>query len=56
MSNKDDLYHSAVELLEVAKLRGDNELPHPADDPILYTARMQDAWNDLETVLSDYED
>lgn len=32
------------ELLEVAALRGDDNLPHPADDPKLWTARMQDAW------------
>jgi len=33
------------ELIEVADLRGDSTLPHPADDPHLWTARMQDAWN-----------
>ena len=31
------------ELLEVADLRGDTDLPHPADDPKLWTARMQSA-------------
>lgn len=35
------------ELLEVAGLRGDNELPHPEDDPKLWTARMQEAWDTL---------
>ena len=35
------------ELLEVARLRGDTDLPHPADDPKHWTARMQTAWDDL---------
>lgn len=34
------------ELIEVAQLRGDQELPHPADEEKLWTARMQDAWSD----------
>lgn len=42
---------AAVELVEVAELRGDNALPSPCDDPLLWTARMQDAWNYLETAL-----
>ena len=46
-----DIYYASTELFEVAQLRGDNELPHPADDPLLWTARMQDAWDDLETAL-----
>ena len=33
------------ELVEVATLRGDNDLPHPMNDPKLWTARMQDAWD-----------
>lgn len=36
------------ELLEVANLRGDNELPSPPDDPKLWTARMQSAWDSLD--------
>lgn len=43
---------AAEELLEVAELRGDNDLPHPADDPKLWTARMQDAWGELEQTLA----
>jgi len=43
---------AADELLEVASLRGDNELPHPADDPKLWTARMQDAWDELANALT----
>ena len=39
------------ELLEVADLRGDTDLPHPADDPKLWTARMQSAWDDLRAAL-----
>jgi len=35
------------ELLEVADHRGDNVLPHPADDPLLWSSRMQDAWDNL---------
>jgi hypothetical protein len=45
------LREAATELLEVADLRGDSDLPHPADDPIDWTARMQDAWDDLRTAL-----
>ena len=37
------------ELLEVAALRGDDQLLHPADDAKLWTARMQDAWTELGT-------
>lgn len=39
------------ELLEVSKLRGDRPLPAPEDDPVLWTARMQTAWDDAEAVL-----
>ena len=38
------------ELLEVAGLRGDNDLPHPADDPKTWTARMQEAWDVLASL------
>ena len=38
---------AAEELLEVAELRGDNELLHPANDSKMWTARMQSAWDDL---------
>lgn len=37
-----------AELQEVATLRGDNDLPHPANDSILWTARMSDAWDGLK--------
>ncbi|GEM_PF-3488726 len=43
---------AAEELLEVANLRGDNELPHPADDPKLWTARAQTAWDELAQSLA----
>ena len=40
------------ELVEVATLRGDNDLPHPANDYLLWTARMQTAWEEAEAILS----
>lgn len=40
------------ELLEVADLRGDNRLPHPADDPKLWSARMQTAWDEAAAALT----
>ena len=49
------LHDAASELLEVANLRGDNDLPHPADDPKLWTGRMQDAWQDLAEALAQQE-
>jgi hypothetical protein len=39
------------ELLEVATLRGDNDLPHPCNDPKLWTARMQTAWDELNDLM-----
>ena len=42
-----DLISAVGELLEVGHMRGDDELPHPADDANLWTARMQTAWDDL---------
>lgn len=39
------------ELLEVADKRGDSTLPHPADDPLPWTARMQDAWEEAEAAI-----
>ena len=50
-----DIYYASSELFEVAQLRGDNELPHPADDPLLWTARMQEAWNELECALHEQD-
>lgn len=52
----DRVVEAAKELNEVAELRGDNQLPHPADDPKTWTARMQDAWNDLADALNAYEE
>ena len=46
-------YREALEeLVEVADLRGDSTLPHPADDPLLWTARMQTAWDDARAALA----
>ena len=49
------LHDAASELLEVANLRGDNDLPHPADDPKLWTGRMQDAWHGIAEALAETE-
>ena len=43
---------AARELLEVADLRGDSDLPHPADDENTWTARMQTAWDDTREALA----
>jgi len=43
---------TAEELLEVADLRGDSELPHPSNDPKLWSARMQTAWDELRAALA----
>lgn len=41
------------ELVEVADLRGDKDLPAPADDPRMWTARMRDAWDAADAILAD---
>ena len=46
---------AARELAEVARLRGDDELPHPANDPKLWTARMQTAWDEVHAALAKLE-
>jgi hypothetical protein len=46
------LRDAAEELLTVADLRGDSDLPHPADDEKHWTARMQTAWDDLRAALA----
>lgn len=48
----DGLKDAVEELLTVAMLRGDNELPHPADDGKLWTSRMQDAWTALDEAFA----
>ena len=45
------LLDAAIELCAVAELRGDDELPHPAHDDRLWTARMQDAWHGLREAI-----
>ena len=47
MSTSPTLLEAVQELLEVAALRGDSTLPAPEDDPKLWTARMQTAWDDV---------
>ena len=49
------LLEAAIELLEVADLRGDTELPHPSNDDAMWTARMQEAWDNLRDLLSTHE-
>ena len=43
----DRLTDAAGELLAVADLRGDTDLPHPCDDDRLWTARMGNAWDEM---------
>ena len=43
------------ELVTVARLRGDNSLPHPCDDPLTWTARMQQAWDDADSILAEVQ-
>lgn len=45
--------NALIELVECARLRGDNELPHPCDDPKLWTARMIDAWGEAERIADE---
>jgi len=45
------LRSALIELVEVATLRDDNDLPHPADDDKKWTARMQEAWNTAEELV-----
>lgn len=49
----EELEDALIELVEVANLRGDNELPAPPDDPLLWSARMQTAWDEAERVVRD---
>ena len=46
------LKEAATELLEVADLRGDSQLPLPEDSAKHWTARMQIAWNELRAALA----
>ena len=46
-SELSDLLSAAIELISVANRRGDDELPNPANDDKLWTARMQTAWDRL---------
>lgn len=48
IEQQNDLLDAAIELIAVATMRGDNDLPHPSDDELLWTVRMQDAWIVLE--------
>ena len=43
--------NAACELCAVAELRGDCELPAPPDDPLLWSARMAEAWRDLRDCI-----
>jgi len=46
-SELSDLLSAAIELISVANWRGDDKLPHPADDTKAWSARMQTAWDRL---------
>jgi hypothetical protein len=46
-----ELLDALQELVEVAKMRGDDVLPAPPDDPKLNTARTQTAWDDAKALL-----
>lgn len=47
----DRLRGALSELVEVAELRGDSDLPAPPDDPRLWTARMQEAWDEARRIV-----
>lgn len=51
-ADKAELLVALEELIEVADLRGDSDLPHPADDRKLWTARMQTAWDDARAAIA----
>lgn len=51
-AERDSLRAAAVELLEVADLRGDADLPKPDEDPNLWTARMQTAWDEMRAAIA----
>ncbi len=51
----DRMREALSELVECADLRGDSDLPHPADDPLLWTARMQEAWDNASAALAEEE-
>lgn len=46
------LREALEELIEVSDLRGDiDEIPHPCDDPKLWTARLISAWDNARAAL-----
>ena len=47
-----ELVGALNELLECADLRGDADLPHPCDDPKLWTSRMIIAWEEARAALA----
>lgn len=47
-----ELREALDELLTVAAWRGDDVLPQPEDDPVLWTARMQTAWEEAREALA----
>jgi hypothetical protein len=50
-AERDEAREALEELVEVADLRGDSDLPHPCDDPKLWTARMIEAWDAARSAL-----
>ena len=50
------LREALEELIEVSDLRGDiDEIPHPCDDPKLWTARLISAWDNARAALEESE-
>jgi hypothetical protein len=47
-----ELLEALEELVEVAELRGDSDIPHPCDDPKTWSARMADAWADARAAIA----
>ena len=53
-SELSNLLSAAIELVSVANQRGDDEILHPPDDPKLWSARMQSAWDIMRASIEHY--
>lgn len=51
--HKEALLDALDELVTVAAMRGDDELPSPCNDPLLHTARMQTAWVEARDAIAE---
>lgn len=54
-ADRAELLASLKEVVEVAELRDETVLPKPADDPKLWTARMQTAWDEATALIAKVE-